>query len=77
MNRVQGLVDFLVTVLFGLISVDEVLSDLFVDHIKKNAGEHQADDGRKGDLPKQVEELIKAGHTGSRSSRASFLLKID
>lgn len=65
MNRVQGLVDFLVTVLFGLISVDEVLSDLFVDHIKKNAGEYKADNGRKGDLAEKLKKLIKAGHCSS------------
>ena len=62
MNRIQSFVDFLVAALFSLISADQVLSDLFVDHIKKNAGEYQADDGRKGDLTKELKELIKAGH---------------
>ena len=67
MNRVQCLVDFLVTVLFGLISVDEVLSDLFVDHIKKNAGKYKTDNGRKGDLAEKLKKLIKAGHCSSLS----------
>ena len=67
MNRVQGLADFLVTVLFGLISADEVLSDLFVDHIKKNAGEYKTDNGRKGDLAEKLKKLIKAGHCSSLS----------
>lgn len=67
MNRVQGLVDFLVTVLFGLISVDEVLFDLFVDHIKKNAGEYKTDNCRKGDLAEKLKKLIKAGHCSSLS----------